>query len=88
MVHPFADTIRSQYARREQLFQNPDVLPEFASLRVVKAVQGLGGQETGYHSWFDALAAMEEEIAKEPFDVAVIGAGAYGLPLAAFCAGN
>ncbi|HIX18453.1 MAG TPA: hypothetical protein H9860_09070 [Candidatus Gemmiger faecavium] len=86
VVHPFADTIRSQYARREQLFQNPDVLPEFASLRVVKAVQGLGGQETGYHSWFDALAAMEEEIAKEPFDVAVIGAGAYGLPLAAFCA--
>lgn len=75
VVHPFADTIRSQYARREQLFQNPDVLPEFASLRVVKAVQGLGGQETGYHSWFDALAAMEEEIAKEPFDVAVIGGG-------------
>lgn len=86
VVHPFADTIQSQYARREQLFQNPDVLPEFASLRVVKAVQGLGGQETGYHSWFDALTAMEEEMAREPFDVAVIGAGAYGLPLAAFCA--
>jgi len=46
----------------------------------------LGGQETGYHSWFDALTAMEEEMAREPFDVAVIGAGAYGLPLAAFCA--
>ncbi len=86
VVHPFAETIRRQYARREQLFQNSEVLPEFASLRVVPAVQGLGGQETGYATWFDALDWMKHQIAAEPFDVAVIGAGAYGLPLAAYCA--
>lgn len=86
VVHPFAATIRRQYARREQLFLAPEVLPEFASLRVVPAVQGLGGQETGYATWFDALEWMKRQIAAEPFDVAVIGAGAYGLPLAAYCA--
>ena len=86
VVHPFAETIRRQYARREQLFENPDILPEFASLRVVPAVQGLGGQTTGYATWFDALDWMKQQIAAQPFDVAVIGAGAYGLPLAAFCA--
>ena len=62
VVHPFRKTILAQYARRAQLFPGKNVLPEFASLTVVQAVQGLGGQDTGYASWFDALAAMEREM--------------------------
>ena len=62
VVHPFRKTIVAQYARRAQLFPGKNVLPEFASLTVVQAVQGLGGQDTGYASWFDALAAMEREM--------------------------
>lgn len=83
VVHPFKTTIERQYARREQLFPGTQVLPEFADLRVVRAVQGLGGQETGYASWFDALAAMEQQMDAAPYDVAITGAGAYSLPLAA-----
>ena len=86
VVHPFADTIRTQYQKRAQIFQNRAILPDFASLTVLPAVQGLGGRETGYGSWFDALAAMEAAIDRTPFEVAIIGAGAYGLPLAAHCA--
>ena len=44
VVHPFRDTILRQYARREQLFPGTGVLPAFASLTVVQAVQGLAGQ--------------------------------------------
>lgn len=83
VVHPFKETIQAQYARREQLFPGTEVLPAFASLRVVQAVQGLAGQPTGYPDWFAALAAMEAAMDKEAYDVAIIGAGAYGLPLAA-----
>ena len=83
MVHPFRDTILRQYARREQLFPGTGVLPAFASLTVVQAVQGLAGQETGYASWFDALAAMQRQMDAADYEVAIIGAGAYGLPLAA-----
>ncbi|MGN0983585.1 MAG: hypothetical protein ACI4OI_01985 [Gemmiger sp.] len=83
VVHPFRQTILAQYARREALFPGTDVLPAFASLRVVQAVQGLAGQETGYPDWFAALAAMQAEMDAAPYDVAIIGAGAYGLPLAA-----
>ena len=82
VVHPFKDTILRQYARREQLFPGTEILPAFASLTVVRAVQGLAGQPTGYDTWFDALAAMEREMDAAAYDVAVIGAGAYGLPLA------
>ena len=82
VVHPFRDTILRQYARREQLFPGSEVLPAFASLTVVQAVQGLGGQQTGYASWFDALADMQRRMDAADYEVAVIGAGAYGLPLA------
>lgn len=84
VVHPFKDTILRQYDKREQLFPGTDILPEFKSLRVVQAVQGLAGQATGYETWFDALDAMKEEMDAAPYDVAIIGAGAYGLPLSAY----
>lgn len=83
VVHPFAETIAAQYqARRTQLFANPRVLPAF-ELQTLKAVQSIAGSPTPFSSWFDALAHMEDAIAARTFDVAIIGCGAYGLPLAA-----
>lgn len=85
VVHPFAESIIQQYNKRELLFANKDVLPEFASLTVIKAVQSIGGETNGFKSWFDALQYMEDEIDKVDYDVALIGCGAYGMPLAAHC---
>lgn len=83
VVHPFARTIESQYrTRRALLFDNPRVLPEF-ELKTLPAVQSLAGNDSGFASWFDALEHMRGQIAGIDFDVALIGAGAYGLPLAA-----
>jgi len=80
VIHPFADTIISQYKKREKLFKNPKVLPKF-DLKVIKAVQGLGGSKEveQYQNWFDALESMYQEIDKTDFDIALIGAGAYGI---------
>lgn len=83
VVHPFAELIESQYKNREHLFKNKDVLPDF-ELRTVKAVQSIGGLCNDFNNWFDALKWMESEIAKEDFDVVLIGCGAYGFPLAAY----
>ena len=83
VVHPFRKTILQQYARRSEIFPGRDVLPEFADLTVIQAVQGLGGQDTGYASWFDALAEMQRQMDAVDYDVAIVGAGAYSLPLAA-----
>jgi hypothetical protein len=81
VVHPFAETIQSQYKKRELLFAN-DLLPEF-SLRTVKAVQSIAGEKTPFQDWFEALDSMKKEIDKEEYDICLIGAGAYGFPLAA-----
>ena len=84
VVHPFADSIRKQYEeKRRLLFASPDVLPEF-ELKTLKAVQSIAGTRVDFATWFDAYQYMCDEIAKVDFDICLIGAGAYGLPLAAF----
>ncbi len=82
VIHPFAETIQRQYQRRELLFANPKILPEFA-LKTLKSVQSIAGNNCDFSDWFAALDWMIEQVTQIEFDVAIIGAGAYGLPLAA-----
>lgn len=39
-IHVFVDTIRSQYQKRELLFNNPDILPRFELKTLKKAIIG------------------------------------------------
>lgn len=85
VIHPFAKSIESQYYKnRTKLFTSPYILPEFKSLQTITAVQTIAGDTAGFNSWFDALKYMEDEVLKKDFDIALIGCGAYGFPLAAF----
>ena len=83
VIHPFAKSIIAQYSKRELLFPGKNVLPEF-NLRVVKAVQTIAGtKDSRFNNWFEALDYMYNEAMSKDFDVAIIGCGAYGFPLAA-----
>lgn len=82
VIHPFTESIGAQYAKHTVLFDNPNVLPSF-ELITLQAVQSSGGNKVPFPDWFAALDFMKLEIDKLDFDIAVIGAGAYGLPLAA-----
>lgn len=83
VVHPFEETIKQQYKKRELLFDNPEILPDF-NLITYKAVQTVAGNKSEFKDWFEALNFMEKEISKIDFDIAILGCGAYGLPLAAY----
>lgn len=83
VVHPFVESIKKQYAKRDLLFDDPEVLPEF-ELKTIQAVQSIAGSKVNYVTWFDALDDMCQKIEQTEFDIAIIGAGAYGLPLASF----
>lgn len=84
VVHPFSQTIERQYKEnREKLFANQETLPEFASLCTVKAVQSVAGNRVDFNDWFEALDYMKAEIDKCDYDIALLGCGAYGMPLAA-----
>lgn len=82
VIHPFAPLIEEQYKRREKLFEDVRILPEF-KLRTYQAIQSQGGTSK-YASWVDAFEKMKEDIAKIDFDISLIGCGAYGMPLGAF----
>ncbi len=83
VIHPFTNSIKKQYASRQQIFKNKSVLPDF-QLKTITAVQSIAGTKTKYTNWFDALNSMQHQIDVIDFDVAIIGAGSYGLPLSAY----
>jgi hypothetical protein len=83
VIHPFEESISKQYKKHGLLFKDPRVLPKF-DLITFKAVQSIAGNNTQFSSWFDALSHMSKKISRISFDIAIIGAGAYGLPLASF----
>jgi len=86
VVHPFETSIRRQFARREKLWSTrPDVLPPF-ELEFVRSPYGFS--KTNFTDWMEMNRWLESEVEtcfrRKPFDVALIGCGASGLPLAGF----
>lgn len=85
VIHPFVNSIRYQYENnRMKLFANPECLPEF-DLKLIRAVQDKkisSDPYDQYENWFDALDFLKGEIDKVDFDVAILGCGAFGMPLA------
>lgn len=84
VVHPFEDTIRKQHERYDKLFADKRLTPNY-ELQTLKAVQSIAGNKpVEFDDWFQALDWMKAEIDKRVFDIAIIGCGAYGFPLAAY----
>lgn len=84
VIHPFKESIMFQYTKHNYLFENKDILPKFKKLDCIQAVQTIAGSKSEFNTWFEALEYMKKEISKTEFDIAIIGAGAYGLPLASY----
>jgi hypothetical protein len=83
VVHPLAKEIESQYARRELIFKNPTWLPEF-ELHTITAVQSIAkNRDQRFSTWFEGLEYLVERTKDFNFDIALLGCGAYGMPLAA-----
>lgn len=81
VINPFNESIQQQYAKRELLFENPDVLPEF-ELHTVKSVMVLSPEYNTYGTMEDAINYMYNEAMKVDFDIALLGCGPMGMLLA------
>ncbi|WP_041710802.1 hypothetical protein [Prochlorococcus marinus] len=82
VVHPFTESIYDQYKQnRSNIFKDKKVLPKF-ELKLIKAPQTLPGDSYRFSNWFETLDALTEETCQTDFDIALIGCGAYGFPLA------
>jgi hypothetical protein len=81
VVSPFTETIKEQYKKREKIWKNPSILPEF-NLKMIKVPLSAGLKKSKFFSWTDGLDNMKEQMNSTEFDVCFVGAGAWGLPLA------
>ena len=84
VIHPMNKTIENQYFnKRELIYPDSNTLPEF-DLQTIKAINTQADEvDNRFNTWFDALDYMTEEVSKRDFDIAIVGCGAYGFPLAA-----
>ena len=79
VVSPFSETVNSQYKKRELIWENKEVLPEFNLMTVQSPYISLGqGEEV---NWVSALNRMYDEILLKKPNIVLVGAGAYSLPL-------
>lgn len=83
LVHPFVETIRKQYLeQRPKIFPGTNILPKFELLNFCPP-RAHFGEVKGADHWFHLLEEMIQSTSSLEFDVAIIGAGPFGLPLAA-----
>ena len=82
VIHPFTKTIEDQYKRRAALWShNPDILPEF-ELKTIKTPLSHALVKSEFKDWFETLSYFKKAMLESTFDIALIGAGAWSLPLA------
>lgn len=79
VVHPFSKSIENNFIKKNSLFQNTNILPDF-NLITLKAEQNYSRKA----NWFESLEKMQNQLIKIDFDIAIIGCGAFGLPLGSF----
>ena len=79
VIHPFKDTIDKQLLIKDKIWSNPQVL-SFGETTILKSTQSIGGIGPD-KDWFESFDNMKGQIAKIDFDVALLGCGAYGIPL-------
>ena len=80
VIHPMKASIESQYRRREMIFSNPEILPEFK----LEVLQAPYFDDPRFGSWEKIMAFYKHEVSKYDFDVALLGCGSWGMPLAAY----
>ncbi len=84
VVSPFSKTIHHQYPFRAKIWsRNTRVLPEF-DLYTVQCPTYPHLVKPAAPDWFVALDKMKNQISLTHFDVLLVGAGAYSLPLCVY----
>ena len=75
------DSVEYQYKRKETISPYKEsTLPDF-TLITYRMIQTCQSDDNNYDSWFEALDKVKKDILAIDFDIAIVGAGFYGVPL-------
>lgn len=87
VVHPFAISIEKQFERLAKVHAAPMNMPDFALETLRPPVTRVSPLEIPHQpelDWFQQLYGIQDEIQQRQFDVAIVGAGSYGMPIASY----
>lgn len=82
VVSAFSDTVGRQYLKREKIWEDGRILPDFELIPFRAVHTGGGRRNPMFDSWISAFHYMLDELKDIPFDLALISCGSYGMPLA------
>lgn len=81
VVSPFTATIKKQFTRKEQIWHGEYPLLPDCTLKTLRVPLAASVAPSPYPDWITGLEALKTQMAEIDFDVALIGAGAWSLPL-------
>ena len=86
VILPFSKEVKSQHQRWDSLFLPENKFPDF-ELEVIESPQFLSDHpdRQKFGSWAEGLRFLKEEVSKSRSEIALIGAGALGLPVGYEC---
>ncbi len=82
VISAFADSILKQHSRIDSVFPTTHY-PKF-SLSAIRSPITAGQRDQSGKTWFELLDEMKHQIEAQDFEVALIAAGAYSYPVAAY----
>ena len=88
VISPFIKTMQMQLPRMQQIHDPEDQtktnwIKMSSNFRFIKCPFQWHLEPSPYRSWAEGLEILSDRVAQEQFDVALIGAGAWSVPLAA-----
>ena len=82
VIHPFEKSIRRQFQYRNKIWQDERCLLNF-ELDTIRVPLSDALVKSDFKDWFGALHYLKTKMSEKEFDVAIVGAGAYSIPLVA-----
>ena len=83
VVTSFAESVERQYSHKDGIVRNKrNELPEF-ELKTYQMINTMMGTKHGFKKWKEAYNYVLNQIMEIDFEIAIIGAGAYAVPLCA-----
>jgi hypothetical protein len=83
IIHPFENSIRHQYINKSSINTISQILPDFNLSTLIPPLTVDRHNDVPY-SWDEELEIFKNKVLNYDFDVAIIGAGGYGAPIASF----
>lgn len=83
VINPFVDSFKKQIDSKFRIFKNKPLFNESQEFIFYKSFNTLVGNNI-HNDWFETFKIMCNDIKNIDFDIALLGCGAYGLPICDF----